>query len=69
MIPLLSNPLGFRIILVRSLNQGHDLLFSLGGVPMGVRLPSSKLGHLLDSRGELDDLLASDSELHRQLPT
>jgi hypothetical protein len=68
-IPLLLNLLDFHIILVCSLNQGHYLLFSLGGMPMGVRLPGSKLGHLLNSRGELDDLLASNNELHHQLHT
>jgi hypothetical protein len=63
-ILLLSNLLGFHVILVRSLNQGHGLLFSLSSMPTGVHLPNSKVGHLSDGRGELDDFLLSGSELH-----
>lgn len=66
--PLLSNPLNFHVVLVRSLNQSRSLLLSLSGMPTGVHFANLKAGHLLDDRGELGDSLASSGELHHQLP-
>jgi hypothetical protein len=67
-IPLLLNLLGFHVILACPFDQGRGLLFSLGGVLMGVCLPDSEIGHLPGGRDELGDPLTSGSELHRQLP-
>jgi hypothetical protein len=64
-ILLLSNPLDFCVILARPLNQGRDLLFSLSGVPTGIHLPDSKIGHLPSGSGELGDPLVSGGKLRR----
>jgi hypothetical protein len=64
-IPLLPNPL--RVILAHPFNQGHGLLLSLDGTPTGVRLPDSKIGHLLGGRGEFGYPLMSGGKLRGQL--
>jgi hypothetical protein len=68
-IPLLSNLLGFHIILTRPFNQGHNLLLSLDGVLIGIRLPDSEIGHLLDNKSELGCPLTSGGKFCGPLPT
>jgi hypothetical protein len=66
-IPLLPNPLDFHIILAHPFNQACGLLFSLDGMPTGIRLPDLEIGHLSGGRGELGDPLTSSSKLCLQL--
>jgi hypothetical protein len=65
-ILLLSNLL--YVILAHPFNQGRGLLLSLDGAPTGVRLPDSKIGHLLGGRGEFGYPLTSGGKLRGQLP-
>jgi hypothetical protein len=62
------NPLGFHIILARLFDKSRGLLFSLDGVPTGIRLLDLEIGRLLGGKSDLGDPLAGSSKLHRQLP-
>jgi hypothetical protein len=62
LIPLLLNSLSFHGIQVHPLGQNRELLLGLIGMPMSIRLPNSKAGHLLAGRSKLGHLLMSNIE-------